>query len=70
MPNNMLIDISEALAQVQRMLASLHADVQTVKREVEELRNLNLRGTVEDDALATCALMTDTPILLAVTRRP
>ncbi len=51
MPNNMLIDISEALAQVQRMLASLHADVQTVKREVEELRNLNLRGTVEDDAL-------------------
>ena len=51
MPNNMLIDISEALAQVQRMLASLHADVQTVKCDVEELRNLNLHDTVEDDAL-------------------
>ena len=51
MSDNILIEISEGLAQVQRTLASLHADVQAIKRNIEELRSLKPGGTVEHDAL-------------------
>ncbi len=38
MSDSILIEISDDLAKVQRMLTSLQAEVQAVKRDVEELQ--------------------------------
>ena len=45
MSDNILIRIDEGLADVRRMLARVHADLQVVKHDVEEFRNLGQNRT-------------------------
>ena len=46
MSDNILIRIDEGLADVQRMLARVHADLQVVKHDIKEFRNLRLNRTI------------------------
>ena len=46
MSDNILIRIDEGLTDVQRMLARVHADLQVVKHDVAEFRNLGLNRTI------------------------
>ena len=60
MSDNIVIRIEEGLGDVRHMLAGVHADLQAVKHDIEEFRNLGLdraiRQTVDlasDDASLT-----------------
>ena len=46
MSDNILIRIEEAQADVLRMLARVHEDLQVVKYDVAEFRNLGLNRTI------------------------
>ena len=46
MPDNILIRIEEGLADVRRMLARVHADIQVVKHDIERFRNLGQNKTL------------------------
>ena len=46
MSDNILIRIEDGLADVRRMLERVHADLQLVKHEIEEFRNLGLNRTI------------------------
>ena len=46
MSDNILIRIDEGLADVQRMLARVHPDLQVVKHDIKEFRNLRLNRTI------------------------
>ena len=46
MSDNILIRIEEGLADVRRMLARVHADLQVVKHDVEEVRNVGQNRTI------------------------
>lgn len=57
MSDNILVRIEDGLADVRHMLAGVHADLQAVKHDIKEFRNLGLdraiRRTVDlasDDA--------------------
>ena len=57
MSDNILVRIEDGLADVRHMRAGVHADLQAVKHDIEEFRNLGLdravRRTVDlasDDA--------------------
>ena len=57
MSDNILVRIEDGLAEVRHMLAGVHADLQAVKHDINEFRNLGLdraiRRTVDlasDDA--------------------
>ena len=57
MSDNILVRIEDGLADVRHMLARVHADLQAVKHDIKECRNLGLdrviRRTVDlasDDA--------------------
>ena len=46
MSDNILIRIDDELADVRRMLERVHADLQVVKHDVAEFRNLGLNRTI------------------------
>ncbi len=46
MPDNILIRIDEALVDVRRMLARVHADIQVVRHDIEQLRNVGQNKTL------------------------
>ncbi len=46
MSADILIRIEDGLADVRRMLARVHADLQVVKHDVEEFRNFGQNRTI------------------------
>ena len=53
MPDNILIRSDEGLADVRRILARVHADIQVVKHDIEEFRNLGQNKTLHRTFKAT-----------------
>ncbi len=46
MSDNILIKIDDGLTDVRRMLERVHADLQVVKHDIEEFRNLGQNRTI------------------------